>query len=92
MQDFLIFTSIFYFCLLSVISYGHIFHRICFNKIKKDENNFIYLGFYGLMFITLISLASSIFLKHNFYHNLLIHSFGFIYFFFFHLLKRKKLF
>lgn len=89
MQDFLIFTSIFYFCLLSVISYGHIFYRICFNNIKNDENNFIYLGFYGLMFITLISLASSIFLKHNFYHNLLIHLFGFIYFFFSSIKKEK---
>ncbi len=89
MQNFIIFISIFYFCLLSVISYGHIFQRICFNKIKKDENNLIYLGFHGLMFITLISLVSSIFFKHNFFHNLLIHSFGFIYFFFSSIKKEK---
>ena len=34
------------------------------------------------MFITLISLFTSIFIVHNFYHNIIIHTLGFFYFFF----------
>jgi len=82
MQNFFIFIISFYFLLISVIGYGVFFAKICFKKSYDEKNISIYIGFYGLMFITLISLFTSIFIVHNFYHNIIIHTLGFFYFFF----------
>ena len=82
MQNFLIFFLSFYFLLVSMIGYGKIFENLCFGKFNKKDDNLIYTGFYGLMFVTLISLITSYFTPHNFYHNLILHSFGFFYLFF----------
>ena len=82
MQNFLIFIISFYFLLISVIGNGRLFAKLCFKESYDEKNGFIYIGFYGLMFITLISLITSIFVAHNFYHNIIIHGFGFLYFFF----------
>ena len=65
-----------------MIGYGKIFENLCFGKFNKKDDNLIYTGFYGLMFVTLISLITSYFTPHNFYHNLILHSFGFFYLFF----------
>lgn len=80
MQNSLIFFLSFYFLLISIIGYGKIFENLCFGKFTNNKNNLIYTGFYGLMFVTLISLITSYFIAHNFYHNLILHSTGFIYF------------
>ena len=88
MKDILIFIFSFYFCLISVLAYGNFFQKILFSEDNINYSNNIYTGFYGLMFITLISLLTSYFLKHNFYHNIILHSIGFFYFFF-HLKKNK---
>jgi len=82
MQNFIIFILFFYFYLISVISYGKIFQNIIFNKYKLNLDISIYTGFYGLTFLTLISLFTSFFLKHGYQHNIILHSIGFIYFFF----------
>lgn len=82
MQNFLVFFLSFYFLLISIIGYGKIFENLCFRKYKKKNDNLIYTGFYGLMFVTLISLITSYFIPHNFYHNLILHSSGFFYLFF----------
>lgn len=82
MQNFLVFFLSFYFLLISIIGYGKIFENLCFRKYKKKDDNLIYTGFYGLMFVTLISLITSYFIPHNFYHNLILHSSGFFYLFF----------
>ncbi len=81
MINFITFITFFYICLMSVFGYGNIFKKIFLNKIKIDEEINIYLGFYGLMFITLISLFSSFFVQHNFYHNVILHLIGLFYFF-----------
>lgn len=82
MQNFLVFFLSFYFLLISIIGYGKIFENLCFRKYNKKDDNLIYTGFYGLMFVTLISLITSYFIPHNFYHNLILHSSGFFYLFF----------
>jgi len=82
MQNFLIFFISFYFLLISIIGYGKLFENLCFGKFNKKGDNLIYTGFYGLMFVTLISLITSYFIPHNFYHNLILHSSGFLYLFF----------
>ena len=81
MKEIIIFFLSFYFCMLSVISYGNMFEKLCFAKLKSEEDTLIYTGFYGLMFLTLISLVTSYFIPHNFYHNIILHGFGFFYFF-----------
>ena len=83
MNNLLIFILAFYFCLISVLAYGNLFQKIFLDKKIINDNITIYTGFYGLMFLTLISLFTSYFIQHNFYHNVTLHGFGFIYFFFF---------
>ena len=58
------------------------FKRYPFGAIKNlKENNSIYTGFYGI-FLTIISLITSLFLPHNFIHNSLLHLIGIILFIF----------
>ena len=89
MIEIIIFFLAFYFCMLSVISYGNMFEKLCFGKLKSEDDTLIYTGFYGLMFLTLISLVTSYFMPHNFYHNVILHGFGFFYFFFSSLKKNR---
>jgi len=91
MNNLLIFILAFYFCLISVLAYGNLFQKIFLDKKIINDNITIYTGFYGLMFLTLISLFTSYFIQHNFYHNVTLHGFGFIYFFF-SKFKAKKTF
>ena len=81
MINLVIFIIFFYICLISVLGYGKIFVQIFLNNINFKEDIDIYVGFYGLMFLTLISLFTSFFLKHSFYHNIFIHLIGVFYFF-----------
>lgn len=81
MTDYIIFLISFYFLLFSVIGYGLFFQSFCFEKIKNfNDEKSIFVGFYGLFFITLISLLTSLFLPHNFIHNLILHIIGMILF------------
>ena len=89
MNNLFIFILSFYFCLISVLAYGVLFEKIFIKKVDVNENISIYTGFYGLMFLTLISLFTSYFVKHDFYHNIIMHGIGFLYFFFSVLNKNK---
>ncbi len=91
MNNILIFLISFYFCLFSTIGYGNLFYKICFSKNIIKQSDLIYIGFFGLAFLTFISMVSSIFVAHNFYHNLGIHLFGII-FFLFSKFEKKKIF
>ena len=80
MIEYIIFVSSFYFLLLSVIGYGLIFQNLCFEKIKNfNDENSIFIGFNGLFLITLISLITSLFVPHNFFHNLILHIIGIVF-------------
>ena len=82
MLDIVIFFTFFYLVLLSIIGYGFFFYNICFPHLKSlNDPQSIYVGFYGLFFITLISLISSIFVSHNFFHNIIVLIFGIFIFF-----------
>ena len=86
MKNLFIFLITFYLCLISVIGYGFLFKKLCFNKFSKE--NYIYLGFYGLTILTIISLITSLIFSHNFTHNLIIHLLGVIFFLIY--LKKKN--
>ena len=91
MIDLLVFISYFYFLLFSVIGYGIFFQNLCFKKIDKfNLQTPIYIGFFGLFLITLISVITSIFVSHNFVHNLLLHLTGIIFFIYSKLENKKK--
>ena len=81
MFELTIFFSFFFFLLLSTIGYGLLFYNLCFGSIQNlNEQNSIYIGFYGLFFLTSISLFTSLFFPHTFLHNILIHFFGIFFF------------
>ena len=89
MTNLIIFGLTFYILLLSVIGYGLIFYGLCFESFKDlGDKNTIFIGFYGLLFITFISLITSLFVPHNFMHNLILHSIG-VLFFIFHKAENK---
>jgi len=90
MPDIIIFFLIFYILLISVIGYGILFQRLCFGHIgNPTDQNEIYIGFYGLFLITIISLISSLFVPHNFLHNIILHSIGVLLFIFLKIRNKK---
>jgi hypothetical protein len=83
MSEIIIFFLSFYILLISVVGYGILFQNLCFGTIKNmKDQKVIYLGFYGLFFLTFISLITSLFAPHNFIHNILLHSIGILLFIF----------
>lgn len=83
MLNIIIFFSSFILLLLSVVGYGLLFQFITFGSIKNlNDQRSIYVGFYGLFLITLISLITSLFLPHNYNHNILLHLIGILSFIF----------
>ena len=91
MTDLLIFFSFFFILLISVIGYGILFQNICFGQIKSlKEQNAIYLGFYGLFFLTFISITTSLFVSHNHIHNIFLHLIGILYFVFVNVKEKKN--
>ena len=91
MIDIIIFFSFFYLLLFSTIGFGFFFQNFCFEKISNfEEQNIIYIGFYGLFFLTFISLITSLIFPHNFIHNILVHFFGIISFLVFKFKNKKR--
>ena len=90
-NDLLVFVSAFSLLLLSTIGYGILFQNLCFGLIKdfKDEKA-IYTGFYGLFFITLISLITNLLFPHTIVHNLILHIIGITCFFYFDIKNKKN--
>ena len=83
MINLLIFILFFYILLVSTIGYGILFKNLCFGKINDfEKENSIFIGFYGLFFLTLISTFSNLFFPHNFLHNSILHLIGLLSFIF----------
>ena len=80
----ILFFLFFYLLIFSVIGYGNFVFNLVSHKdaIKSTKNNnYIYFGFYGLAFITLISFITSYFTSHGYIHNAILHLTGFYFFF-----------
>ena len=90
MFDLIIFFSLFYVLLISVIGFGILFQNIIFGTIKNmNDQSTIYTGFYGLFLLTFISQVTSLFVSHNYTHNILLHLIGLLLFIFIKI-KNKK--
>ncbi len=91
MINIIIFFLVFYILLISVLGYGILFKHFCFGAIQNINNqSSIYIGFYGLFLLTFISVISSLFVPHNFIHNILLHLFGVLFFIFYKTKNKKK--
>ena len=91
MFDIVIFISAYLFLLFSILGYGIFFYRLSFEKLDDlSHENSIYIGFYGLFFVTLISLFTSLFLSHNLLHNFFLHVFGVFYFLIIKIKNKKE--
>ncbi len=87
----IIFIFSFFLLLLSTIGYGLLFNNLCFKKINDlDDKNSIFIGFYGLFFLTFISLFSSLIIQHNFFHNVVLHIIGILLLMFLPSKNKKK--
>ena len=77
MINIIVFFFSFFILLSSTIGYGILFKKLCFNTFDNhSEENLIFIGFYGLFFLTLISLISNLFFSHSFLHNIILHGVG----------------
>ncbi len=91
MTNLVIFVSSFIFLLTSIIGYGVLFNNLCFKKLDDlHSENSIFVGFYGLFFVTLISLFSSLFFQHNFIHNIILNFIGVLLLIFLPIKNKKK--
>ena len=90
MIDLFYFIFFFYISIISILGYGKIFEKVFLNKVNYDEDITIYLGFYGITLLTLISLFTSFFLNIIFIIILLFILIGISYFFFYCPLKKYK--
>ena len=90
MSDFIIFIFFFFFLLFSIIGYGIIFQKFLYSNKYESDNVHLYVGFYGLLSVTFLSLLTSLFTAHDFNHNIILHLFGFIFFIYFKFDNKKK--
>ena len=78
MIDHLVFVFYLYFFLFSTIGFGIKFSHII--NINLLNLNLGWYGIVGFFLISLISIITSFFVAHNYFHNFILHFFGFIFF------------
>ena len=80
-MDYILLYSFGIILTFSIIGYGFLFSRI----INKEllTYNLGYQGLLGIFFLTIISYTTIFFVKHDYFHNLIIHSIGVASFLFF---------
>ena len=81
MIEHLIFISYVIIIIFSTIGYGFGFCRLV--KKKYLTYNLGYQGIFGLFFLSIISIITSFFIKHGYFHNAIIHFIGLSLFFYF---------
>ena len=90
MPEHLIFSSYILIFILSTIGYGFIFSKIFEKEFLKL--NLGYIGIIGIFFSIFISVLTSYFYPHNFYHNIIFHLLGLVSFgFFFNSIIKKEI-
>jgi len=74
MADHLIFSLYTILIIHSTIGYGFLFSLIVDRELLKY--NLGYIGIFGFFFISLLSIATSFVVPHNFIHNSILHAIG----------------
>ena len=91
MYNFFIYIFYFYFFLISIVGYGIIFQKfIYFNNTNERKEILLYVGFYGLLIVTFLSLLTSYFVPHDIYHNSILHLTGVFFFIFLKFENKNK--
>tara|TARA_Y100001970_G_C14259925_1_gene879548 strand:- start:2367 stop:4040 length:1674 start_codon:yes stop_codon:yes gene_type:complete len=78
MLDFSLFTIFYFICINSIIGYGLLFKKVFLKENLLD--NYSYTGFYGIFFLIIYSYISHFFLAHNFHHNVILITIGFLFY------------
>tara|TARA_Y100000590_G_scaffold466366_1_gene641456 strand:+ start:1464 stop:3161 length:1698 start_codon:yes stop_codon:yes gene_type:complete len=89
-SEHLIFIFYIFFLIFSTIGHGVLFSRFVYRDFL--ELNVGYQGLIGFFSLSLISLITSYIFPHNIVHNIIIHIFGIIGFFFYLNLKKKNIY
>ena len=89
MSEHLIFIFYIFFLIFSTIGHGVLFSRLVYKDFL--DLNVGYQGLIGFFSLSLISLLTSYILPHDIIHNIILHIFGIIGFFFYLKLKKKAL-
>lgn len=74
------FISCFYLVLISVLGYGFIFSKIFYINSSKQSIGIV--GLLGVFLLTFISYLTNFIFAHDFIHNLIVLSLGFIFIFY----------
>lgn len=77
MENYLIFFISLYFILFSIIGYGEFLSEVLIKKYNFSLCEKTFLGFFILV---IISITTSFFINHGFYHNIILHLFGIFFF------------
>ena len=85
-MDYILLYSFGLILTLSIIGYGFLLSRIVNKELLRY--NLGYQGLLGIFFLTVISYSTIFFVKHSYFHNLIIHFIGLFSFFYF--FKRHK--
>ncbi len=89
MFEHLLFIIFIYLIIFSIIGYGYIFLKI--TRFSEINNlNFGYYGISGLFFVSLISILTSFFMKHDYFHNIILHFIGLLSFVYFYNFNKEK--
>ena len=89
MSEHLIFIFYIFFLIFSTIGHGVLFSRFVYKDFLNL--NVGYQGLIGFFSLSLISLLTSYILPHDIIHNIILHIFGIIGFFFYLKLKKKSI-
>tara|TARA_X000000950_G_scaffold38683_1_gene41358 strand:- start:9661 stop:11343 length:1683 start_codon:yes stop_codon:yes gene_type:complete len=80
-MEHLIFISYILIIIFSTIGYGFGFSKIINEKYLNL--NLGYQGIFGIFLLSILSIVTSFFLKHGYYHNSIVHFIGLFLFFYF---------
>ena len=84
----ILFLTVYFTIIFSILGYGLFFAKL----INADffQLNYGYLGLFGVCFLIFVSYTTHLFFSHGYIHNIIIHSVGILFFFFFHTQLKKN--
>ena len=78
-----------FFSIIATVGFGTIINKF---KLLNLGNSLGYIGFHGILLLSIYSVLSSFFYSHNLFHNTFLIVFGILLFFFSYINKFKSIF